>query len=708
MGRQDVWSQRVVLGLCASLLALFGLGAIGVSSTEAASVTATLSVGNSPYAIGVDTANGSVYVANKSSGTVSVITESDNVVGTPITVGSDPEGVGVDSSTNMIYVANEGSNSVSVITGTANTVATIISMGFNNPIGVGVDSTTGTVYVANDETSGTVSVVSESSDTVTATVNVGSDPIGLGVDSTTGNVYVANEGSGTVSVINGSSVTATINVGSGPNGVAVDAGTDMIYVTNEGSGTVSVINGSNNTVTATIGVESSPTGVAVDASTDTIYVGNSTSNIYISLINGSTNAVTSTVAVGLEPNSVAVDPSSHKVYVANDETSGTVSVVTPASTTPSLTAVGPGTGTAGIAITTSSIIAELASGSSPTGTIIFTVFGPQATAPTVCTTGGTYIATVSVYGNGNYEPSVGYTPPSIGYYWWYASYSGDGNNNASASTCGSSMPRMIVSQGSSPITWSTPSAITYGTALSATQLDATSPIAGTFVYSPVAGTVLGVGVTTLAVTFTPTDTTDYVAVTTSVSLTVNPAPLKITASSTKMTHGAKPPTVKAIYTGFVNGNSASSLSTKPTCVTKATKATKVGTDKGANTCSGAVDPDYSITYFAGNVTVVGPAVKIATTTLTITARTTTTVELTCSLATCRGTLSISEHKGVLTIMLGGTTYAISRGTSAIEPITLNATGRLVLGGASLKTPLAATVEATVNGGKTVSETAKIV
>ena len=40
------------------------------------------------------------------------------------------------------------------------------------------------------------------------------------------------------------------------------------------------------------------------------------------------------------------------------------------------------------------------------------------------------------------------------------------------------------------ITWATPADITYGTALSATQLNATANVAGTFVYTPPAGTVL--------------------------------------------------------------------------------------------------------------------------------------------------------------------------------------------------------------------------
>jgi len=72
------------------------------------------------------------------------------------------------------------------------------------------------------------------------------------------------------------------------------------------------------------------------------------------------------------------------------------------------------------------------------------------------------------------------------------------------------------------ITWATPAAITQGTALSSTQLDASSGgVAGTFVYTPAAGTVLPAGTQTLSVTFTPSDTADYTSATASVSLVVN-------------------------------------------------------------------------------------------------------------------------------------------------------------------------------------------
>ncbi|MGA9988880.1 MAG: hypothetical protein WBP69_13950 [Terriglobales bacterium] len=85
------------------------------------------------------------------------------------------------------------------------------------------------------------------------------------------------------------------------------------------------------------------------------------------------------------------------------------------------------------------------------------------------------------------------------------------------------------------ITWATPSAITYGTALSSTQLNATASVPGTFVYSPVSGRVLGAGSQTLGVTFTPTDTTDYNAATATVTLVVTGAAADFTWTDTGST-----------------------------------------------------------------------------------------------------------------------------------------------------------------------------
>jgi hypothetical protein len=78
------------------------------------------------------------------------------------------------------------------------------------------------------------------------------------------------------------------------------------------------------------------------------------------------------------------------------------------------------------------------------------------------------------------------------------------------------------------ISWADPANITYGTPLSSTQLNATASVEGTFSYSPGAGTVLNAAAgasdtSTLSVTFTPTDTTNYNNASKSVSIYVSKA-----------------------------------------------------------------------------------------------------------------------------------------------------------------------------------------
>lgn len=86
------------------------------------------------------------------------------------------------------------------------------------------------------------------------------------------------------------------------------------------------------------------------------------------------------------------------------------------------------------------------------------------------------------------------------------------------------------------ITWANPAAIKHGTALSSTQLDATSPVAGAFTYTPAAGTMLAAGPQNLSVILTPTDTSEYSTAEDSVQLTVN-STSALTLSSTSLNFG---------------------------------------------------------------------------------------------------------------------------------------------------------------------------
>lgn len=73
-----------------------------------------------------------------------------------------------------------------------------------------------------------------------------------------------------------------------------------------------------------------------------------------------------------------------------------------------------------------------------------------------------------------------------------------------------------------------PTDITYGTALSGTQLNATANVPGSFVYSPASGTVLGAGNgQTLSVAFTPTDTANFTITTRPITVTADAGQTKV-------------------------------------------------------------------------------------------------------------------------------------------------------------------------------------
>ena len=145
------------------------------------------------------------------------------------------------------------------------------------------------------------------------------------------------------------------------------------------------------------------------------------------------------------------------------------------------------------------------------------------------------------------------------------------------------------------ISWAAPTAITYGTPLSATQLDATSPVAGTFTYSPAAGAVLTAGPQTLTATFTPTNPVDYTTATATVTLTVNPATPTITW-----------PTPAAIFYGTTLG--ATQLDATASVAGTFTYSTAAGTvlGVGSHTITATFSPTDSADYTgaASSVTLV--------------------------------------------------------------------------------------------------------
>ena len=84
-------------------------------------------------------------------------------------------------------------------------------------------------------------------------------------------------------------------------------------------------------------------------------------------------------------------------------------------------------------------------------------------------------------------------------------------------------------------------------------------------------------------------------------LTVNPAPLTVTANNAAKTYGSANPSLSVAYTGFVNGDSSSSLTSQATASTSATSSSNAGTYPIS--ASGAVDSNYAFNYVNGTLTV---------------------------------------------------------------------------------------------------------
>ena len=107
--------------------------------------------------------------------------------------------------------------------------------------------------------------------------------------------------------------------------------------------------------------------------------------------------------------------------------------------------------------------------------------------------------------------------------WTYPTYKPNAGSNSQSVTFAPTATNNYVSvstnifiavnKATPVLTWTpSPAAyLTYPAPLTSTQLNATSSVAGTFIYNPSAGTILNVGTNTLVATFTPSNTTNYVS-----------------------------------------------------------------------------------------------------------------------------------------------------------------------------------------------------
>lgn len=323
--------------------------------------------------------------------------------------------------------------------------------------------------------------------------------------------------------------------GSGATDLVIANGTSISVMDNDGSG-----NFATDYTTLTIASTSSLFAVA-DANGDgysDIYTATSTNGALQLATNVTTGSATATalpVSLGIGTKAVSATWNGNDNLLAS--TASGQQVVNGAVTGASLTS-SKNPSTAGDAVTFTVVVApSVPTDSIPTGAIVLM--------------DGTNMLASGTLSNGGYSYTT--STLSAATHSIVATYAGD---NYFAATSSSALSQVVnrAAAVASNITWATPAPIVYGTALSSTQLDATAttttgtPIPGTFVYTPAAGTVPSAGVDTLSVTFTPTDPLSFLAATQTVMLTVTSPAVAATITAPPTTPPGSQATVTVTLT----------------------------------------------------------------------------------------------------------------------------------------------------------------
>jgi YVTN family beta-propeller protein len=472
---------------------------VSVIDTGTKTVSATFSSGgDTPVALAISPDGTRAYIANQFDDTVTVFNTANNMLVATIGGGAFccPSGIALTPDGAHAYVTNQGNDTVSVVDTSSNTVSGTITLApGSSPNGIAITPDGTRVYVV-DLGTGFVDVINTSNNQVVASIGVGNQPLAVAIRPDGQRAYVTNSIDDTVSVINTATNTVVglpipLGVNTFPDAVAVRPDGARAYVTNKDGNSVSVIDTATNTVSATIAsVGANPYGVAIlpnqgptavfsatgasagqpasfDGSgssdpdgtvadyawdfgdgTPVVHTASPMTNHTYNAAGHYTATLTVTDNEGCANSLVYTGQtaSCNGTAAARIQHPVTVTAVTGLSTTPS------GTVAAGGLVRDT---ATLSGGASPTGTITFRLYGPGD--PT-CAASPMFTDTASVAGNGDYS-SAQVTAAQAGTYRWSVSYSGDANNDPSASTCNETV---VVTQASPSLTTSASSGVVLG------------------------------------------------------------------------------------------------------------------------------------------------------------------------------------------------------------------------------------------------------
>ncbi|MBX7222953.1 MAG: YncE family protein [Blastocatellia bacterium] len=310
------------LTLAVAVLSVAGVQGQGLFFEPNSKVTTTISTapaGQEPVELALNPATSRLYVANRTSNSISVIDTQKNTVLANIPLNGKPRGLAVNQNSNRIYTSLEASKSLAVIDGATNMVTGNLSLGFapTSLGGIAVNPQTNRIYVTNGNLN-QIAVIDGSSNRLLDLVVVGASPAGVAVNEITNRVYVANEEGNSMTVLDGASnaLVKVVFVELAPRGVAVNPVTNRVYVANSGSSSISVIDGTTNIVQATTNVIGVPNVLVVNATTNRIFIPLNFSTS-VAILDGVANKVDESVSVESEPFGVAVNEQAKQAYVSN-------------------------------------------------------------------------------------------------------------------------------------------------------------------------------------------------------------------------------------------------------------------------------------------------------------------------------------------------------------------------------------------------------
>ena len=465
----------------------------GTETTMASASSATPLV--APAGMAVD-ASGNVFVADSAAHRVLRITAAGAVTkildlsassGTPVAVALDGAG--------NLFVADTASTTIWRQTPPYSGAPTAVLSSTVNPPAAGLGSLGGIAFDAAGNiyfTMPATNLVDQMSQSPLtgfatpvqiATASSLSKPAAIAVDAS-GKLYIADTGNNRVVIepVGGSTAVGQETViGAGlnaPAGVAVDQNGN-VYIANTGANTAlkATLSGTSYSAPAAVATTAtlaSVAGVALDGR----------GNLYIA------DATSKTLLREDYSQPRPLVFAKKTIINTSDTTDGAISYTFFNAGNMALTAVAPG-------LTTATDFPQVAGSG----------------VPADCT------ANFALAANSTCSLSVGFKPTVTGALSELIAFT---DNSMAQSGATQSLHISATGLPTLNVTWSAPAAINYGTALSATQLNASAgAIPGSFVYTPPAGTIPNAGAQTLTAVFTPTDLVDYSAVTLTEPITVN-------------------------------------------------------------------------------------------------------------------------------------------------------------------------------------------